>query len=144
MTEYSYIFDEFKDKITDPDLHLFCEDLQNEMLLAFMRKAISRCSDSIENVDLSLRDDLDMVFEEDLPYKVVDIITEWMVYYWLQPYVNNAENLRNALSTKDFAVFSPANLLKEIGERFKAAKSATRGMMNEYSVRIGDVRKLKS
>ncbi len=42
-TSYETVFNEFKDKITDPDLITFAESLQTEMLVAYMNKAISRC-----------------------------------------------------------------------------------------------------
>ena len=122
-TSYETVFNEFKDKITDPDLITFAESLQTEMLVAYMNKAISRCGRVTNKVvDLSLRDDELMEFSVEIPYEVMDIITEWMTVFWLQPYVNNLENLRNNLSTKDFPVFSPANLLEKVGNRYDTAR----------------------
>ena len=144
-TTYKYIFAEFKDKITDTDLLMFMEDLQNEMLVALMNKAISKCERVVkEEVDLSKRDDELMTFLVDIPSEVIDIITEWMVVYWLKPYVNNIENLRNNLSTKDFTVFSPANLLEKIGDRYTSARKYARSITNEYSFMIADMARLKT
>lgn len=78
-------------------------------------------------------------FREDLPYEVIDILTEWMVAYWLKPYVNNLENLRNNLNTKDFTSFSPANLLEKVGDRYTAARRYARSLSNEYSIVINDL-----
>lgn len=144
-TSYETVFNEFKDKITDPDLIAFAESLQTEMLVAYMNKAISRCG-RITNkvVDLSLRDDELMEFSVEIPYEVMDIITEWMTVFWLQPYVNNLENLRNNLSTKDFSVFSPANLLEKVGNRYDTARKQARSLTNEYSYIIADMKELKS
>ena len=114
-TNYETVFAEFKDKITDPDLITFAEELQTEMLTAYMKKAIGKCKRVIKTVDLSNRDDELMQFGVEIPDEVMDIITEWMTVFWLEPFVNNIENLRNNLSTKDFSVFSPANLLEKIG-----------------------------
>lgn len=114
MTNYETVFVEFKDKITDPDLITFAEDLQVEMLKSYMNKAIGKCKRIVKTVDLSKRNDENMEFDVEIPDEVMDIITEWMTVFWLQPYVNNIENLRNNLSTKDFSVFSPANLLEKI------------------------------
>ena len=36
------------------------------------------------------------------------------MYYWLNPKVLNSENLKNVLNTKDFSLFSPADLLKKL------------------------------
>lgn len=144
-TSYETVFNEFKDKITDPDLITFAESLQTEMLVAYMNKAISRCGRVTNKVvDLSLRDDELMKFSVEIPYEVIDIITEWMTVFWLQPYVNNLENLRNNLSTKDFSVFSPANLLEKVGNRYDTARKQARSLTNEYSYIISDMKELKS
>ena len=100
-TSYETVFAEFKDKITDPDLITFAEELQTEMLTAYMKKAIGKCKRVIKTVDLSNRDDELMQFGVEIPDEVMDIITEWMTVFWLEPFVNNIENLRNNLSTKD-------------------------------------------
>lgn len=144
-TSYETVFNEFKDKITDPDLITFAESLQTEMLVAYMNKAISRCGRVTNKVvDLSLRDDELMEFSVEIPYEVMDIITEWMTVFWLQPYVNNLENLRNNLSTKYFSVFSPANLLEKVGNRYDTARKQARSLTNEYSYIIADMKELKS
>ena len=143
-TNYEAVFAEFKDKITDPDLITFSEDLQVEMLVAYMKKAIGKCNRIVKTVDLSNRDDEIMEFGEELPDEVMDIITEWMTVYWLQPFVNNIENLRNNLSTKDFSVFSPANLLEKIGDRYDMSYKRARSITNEYSYIIADMKELKS
>lgn len=145
MTSYDYIFNEFKDKITDPDLLLLSNDLQTEVLVALLSKAISRCNRVCSNtVDLSLRDDIILEFSVDIPDDVVDIITEWMIVFWLKPYLNNTENLWNTLSTKDFSMFSPANLLEKISDRYERAWVHARGLTNEYSFAIADMTRLKS
>ena len=143
-TNYEEVFAEFKDKITDPDLITFAEDLQTEILVAYMKKAISKCKRVVKTVDLGNRDDELMVFGDELPDEVMDIITEWMTVFWLQPFVNNIENLRNNLSTKDFSVFSPANLLEKIGDRYDTSYKRARSIMNEYSYIISDMKELKS
>ena len=95
-TSYATVFAEFKDKITDPDLITFSKDLQIEMLTAYMNKAIAKCKRVVKTVDLSKRDDELLEFSVEIPDDVMDIITEWMTVFWLQPYVNNIENLRNS------------------------------------------------
>ena len=144
-TSYDYVFAEFKDKITDPDLITFAEDLQTEMLIAYMNKAIARCSRIVKKtVDLSNRDDKLGDFLVEVPDEVIDIITEWMIVFWLKPYVNNLENLKNNLSTKDFSVFSPANLLEKIGDRYDISRKQARSLTNEYSYIIADMSGLKT
>lgn len=143
-TSYREVFEAFKDKITDPDLLLFSKDLQTETLISYMNKAISKCKRIVKKTtDLSLRDDAILQFQIYICDDVMDILTEWMIVFWLEPYVNNIENLRNALSTKDFSVFSPANLLEKIGDRYTVARKYARSVMNEYSYVIADMGELK-
>ena len=143
-TNYETVFAEFKDKITDPDLITFAEELQTEMLTAYMKKAIGKCKRVIKTIDLSNRDDELMQFGVEIPDEVMDIITEWMTVFWLEPFVNNIENLRNNLSTKDFSVFSPANLLEKISDRYDTSYKRARSITNEYSYIIADMKGLKS
>ena len=143
-TSYETVFAEFKDKITDPDLITFAEELQTEILIAYMKKAISKCKRVVKTVDLANRDDELMEFGVEISDEVMDIITEWMTVFWLEPFVNNIENLRNNLSTKDFSVFSPANLLEKIGDRYDICYKRARSITNEYSYIIADMKELKS
>lgn len=144
-TGYNYIFSEFKDKITDPDLITFAEDLQNDMLAALMNKSITRCKRIVKKiVDLSHRNDELAEFGIEIPDEVIDIITEWMLVFWLEPYVNNLENLRNHISTKDFSVYSPANLLEKIGDRYDVSRKNAKSLTNEYSFIIADMKGLKT
>lgn len=144
MTKYDEIFLSFKDSITDPDLLMFSNGMQVEMLRALMTKAISKCKRICKNVNLDDRDDEIMVFKDELPDEVIDIIVEWMLVFWLKPYLNNIENLRNSLSTKDFSVFSPANLLDKISNRYENARKHARSLTNEYSYIVADMKRLKS
>ena len=144
-TTYKYVFDEFKDKITDPDLLSFADDLQNDMLNALMRKAITKCKRIVKDtVDLTLRDDTLATFSVEVPDEIIDIITEWMQVFWLEPYVNNLENLRNNLNTKDFSGYSPANIIEKIGSRYDISKRSARSLTNEYSYLIADMSVLKT
>lgn len=144
MTQYEDIFSSFKDRITDPDLITFSQDLQIEMLIALMNNAINRCQRICNAVDLSYRDNELLKFNVDVPDDIVEIICEWMTVFWLKPYLNNQENLRNALSTKDFSFFSPANLLGKIGNTYKEAFKQARSLTNEYSYIHADFTRLES
>ena len=143
MTDYKEIFDSFKDKITDYDLPLYTDDIQYEILCNILRKACAKFG-RICKSDLSTRDDEIMSFECDLKIEEIDILTEWMVYEWLTPYLNNIENLRNQLNTKDFSFFSPANLLSAIQNVHTASRKRAKSMMNEYSYVNSDLEKLKA
>lgn len=144
-TTYKEVFDSFKDNITDPDLLQFAQEMQDDILLAIMKKAIAKCQRVVkQTTDLSQRDEANFTFTEVIPEEVLDILTEWMTVVWLRPYVNNIENLRNGLSTKDFSLFSPANLLDKIGDRYDKSRKYAKSITNEYSYVIADMKGLKT
>jgi hypothetical protein len=143
MTNYKVVYDDFKDKITDPDLLLYLQSVQDEILLSTMNKACTRFK-RICKINLADRDDVLLQFNQTLDDDVIDILSETMIEIWLQPYVNNAENLRNRLNTKDFEKISPANLLNAIQSRYKDAHKAAKSRMNEYSFIHGDMDVMKT
>lgn len=144
-TKYEVIFSSFKDNITDPDLLMFTEEIQTDMLVAIMSKAINKCQRICANeVDLSRRDDSVLTFDVEVPCEVIELVSEWMTVFWLKPYLNNAENLRNSLNTKDFQFFSPANLLEKISNTYENSRKHARSLTNEYSYIHADISRLQS
>jgi hypothetical protein len=142
MTEYKVVFEKFKDKITDPDLLLYLESIQQEILISLMSSACVKFK-RICKQNLSDRDNTLMMFNFDVDEEVIDIMTDIMVEYWLKPYLNNIENLRNQLSTKDFSVFSPANLLNAVQNTYDLSRKRAKSAMNEYSFINGDWDRLR-
>jgi hypothetical protein len=78
-------------------------------------------------------------FTEDLDLMEIDILTEGMVEAWLKPIRNNLDLLRNALSTKDFTTFSPANLLDKVNDTYSMAHANFLSRIKEYSFIRNDV-----
>lgn len=143
MTKYKTIFDKFKDKITDYDLPLYDEETQNSILLSLMNTACIRFK-RVCKVNLSDRDDVLSEFGNDLDDEIIDIITEIMLEGWLKPALNNIENLRNCLNTKDYNQYSPANLLNAVQNTYNLCRQRAKSMINEYSFAYSDVESLKS
>ena len=112
-TPYSEIHNVFLNKITDYDILKYLdterEDLLNHYLLSACTKFKRVCK-----IDLTDRDDTLKQFNQDLDEDIIEILATGEVYYWLNPKVLNSENLKNALNTKDFSLFSPTPLLKEL------------------------------
>ena len=155
-TTYYHIYEEFLDKITDPDLLLLTEDAQEETKRAYLEYAVRKCAMYVSpRFDLSKRTvvegsnpatygwELD-AFEEDLDDNVIVMLTEYMVEAWLKPYVNNADLLRLHMNTKDFNTTSPANLVEKIGARYDEARRRARSLRNEYTYIINSVTDLST
>lgn len=163
-TTYSHIYEEFLDKITDPDLLLLAEDDQEATKRAYLDYAVKKVSRYVApKFDLTKRTVVEVVddttpnydgeepdiveaeaFEEDLDDEVIVMLTEYMVEAWLKPYLNNADLLRLHMNTKDFNTTSPANLVDKIGVRYDEARRRARSLRNEYTFIINSVTNLST
>ena len=74
--------------------------------------------------------------EEDIG-EIVDIVSEGMVVQWLKPYVYRQELLENALNTRDFTTYSPAELLKQVRSAYNGVQKDYTQMIREYSYNHG-------
>lgn len=74
--------------------------------------------------------------------EIVNIVSEGMLIHWLKPYVNRQESLENVVNTRDYSTYSPAELLKRVGERYKAAMRDFKQMALEYTYAHGDLTRL--
>ena len=130
-------------KIMEYEFASIDEDERTEMVDAYMKRAIADFK-SICVYDLSSTgDDDEREFDVEIPDEdideIVDIISEGMVVQWLKPYVYKQENLELALNTRDFTTYSPAELLRRVGEAYKQAQRDFVNMQREYSYRHGDL-----
>lgn len=153
-TTYSSIYDEFLDRINDPDLLCLSDDDQEATKRACLEYAVDKCKEFVDGIDLDARVTVDVdpeseyydssnpheeAFEADLPSAVRVMLTQYMLVHWFQPYAHNADLLRLHMNTKDFNTTSPANLVEKIGARFDEARRRARSLRNEYTFSVNDV-----
>lgn len=139
-TEFSVIYGSFLSKVTDNDLADMTDRAANIVMSDLLQQAIVKFSESCKK---NLADTDSTGFLDDLDIYEVDILSELMVEAWYKPHLNFTELLRNKLSTKDFATFSPANLQKENRESYELAHQRARSMINEYSFRMNNIGEMK-
>lgn len=130
----------FLEKVTDYNFPLTDYE-RNGMVDGYMKRAIAQFR-HVNRYDFSTTaDDITRTFDVDVEDddldEIVDIVSEGMLVQWMKPYVYAEENLENALSTKDFTVYSPANLLLRIKEAYNQAKRDFVVMSREYSYNHG-------
>lgn len=140
-TPYSDVFNVFLGKITDYDLPKFNDIDREDILEGYMVSACVKFN-KVCLVDLYDRNNDSKQFNNDLDDEIIDIITENMLVEWLKPKLLSTENLENALSTKDFSLFSPANLLGNIRETMNLIKKEARVLINNYSFNNADPEEL--
>lgn len=137
-TPYSAIHNIAIGKFMDFDMLKFNEDDREEILNRFLKSAIVDFL-PICKEDLSTRDEGLQEFAADLPDDVMEILAAGEAYYWLKPRVNNLENFRNLMSTKDFSFFSNANLLNALQALSAQLENEFRRKMYLYSYRKADM-----
>ena len=139
-TDFSVVYGSFLSKVTDTDLSDMAEEDANSVMSDLLKQATVKFSESCKK-DLS--DVTTTGFVSDLDDYEIDILSELMVEAWYKPHINYTDLLRNKLSTKDFTIFSPANLQKENRESYELAHKRARSMINEYSFRMNNIGDLK-
>ena len=109
-TSFDEIYKRFLAKIADYEMLEYGEATLEEYLLDLLTASIDDfselCKQDISTVDLSLS-----MFYVTLTQREKDILALGMVVHWIRPKVYNSDMLRNVLNTKDYSVYSPANLL---------------------------------
>lgn len=136
MTAYTTIYNSFLDKVNDYDLADMTPELAQTSMRGWLNQAVVRFLESCKK-DLTQTEEGG--FTEDLDLMEIDILTEGMVEAWLKPIRNNLDLLRNALSTKDFTTFSPANLLDKVNDTYSMAHANFLSRIKEYSFIRNDV-----
>lgn len=136
MTAYTTLYNSFLDKVNDYDLADMTEAMAQTSMRGWLNQAVVRFLESCKK-DLTQTEEGG--FSEDLDLMEIDILTEGMVEAWLKPIRNNLDLLRNALSTKDFTTFSPANLLDKVNDTYSMAHANFLSRIKEYSFIRNDV-----
>ena len=85
--------------------------------------------DDIEEVDT---DYTNKIFSRQLSPIEIDILSFLMICEWLNPMVLSEEALSNKLSSKDYDVYSPANLLAQLRGVKKDADNEVGRLITKY------------
>lgn len=141
MTNYDVVYDVFFDKSREYEIFELSEETSKEVLLGYLKGAVSMFSRVCDKVKTFDKDGDS--FEDDLSLTEIDILAEAMVLMALKPKLNNSDNFKNGLGTKDYTLFSPANLLNSIQNVYDRCFKQVRSMMNEYSFENNDIKEIK-
>lgn len=140
---YDAFTDAFLAKITEFDLLDMNQWDANEMINKYMKKAVVAFNKVCVYDLIAGQDDengqYDVEIKEEDVDEIVDIVSEGMVVQWLKPYVYRQEVLENALSSRDWTVFSPANLLLRLTELYSKVQKDYKQMVRDYSYHHGDL-----
>lgn len=139
-TPFSDVYGVFTSKINDYSLAMLGQELAEETMFRYLQSACNRFTQSA--VDLSERDLENKHFIDNVPEEEQEILALYMVAEWLSPKLYTAGLLQQTMTTKDFALYSQANHIKELrGVRADAMREAD-GMALKYTYRdgVGDLK----
>ncbi len=142
---YDVIEDAFLSKITEFELLKIPEGGRTTLLDGYLKRAASgfrkNCKYDLTAVDDVTREFTPDFLEEDAD-ELVEILSEGMIVQWLKPYIYKQELLENALNTRDFTTYSPAELSKQVRTTYEKAQRDYVQMVREYSYNHGALTEL--
>ena len=143
---YDTFIGAFLSKVTEFEFLKLDEENRDELISGYMKRAIAAFKKNCKYDLGGTQDDFLREFDVDVDPsdldELIDIISDGMVVQWLKPYVNQQENLQNAISTRDFSVYSPAELLMRVGNAYEKAQKDFTQAIREYSFNHGDLKSL--
>lgn len=141
-TLYSTIYDEALAKMREYAFLKMDDERIYAILAPYLRNAESDftriCIEDLTT--LAYDDDGNAIgYADTLSNESIDILSLGVVCYWTTAYVADADKWRNALGTKDFTVFSPANLLNVTKETRDNFLMEYHDKINRYSYLYGNL-----
>lgn len=140
-TPFENIYARCRGRIRDYDKEGYTDEMFAQAEQDLLEVAIDDFSDiciqDLTDYDIELQE-----FNIELSRKEQSILALSMIVHWLEPYVYNSDALKNAMSTKDFSVFSPAKLLEQMKDLLQQSERKLKAEMNGYSFRVNKVSEL--
>lgn len=137
-TKYEEIFDRYRARVRNYDFLDYDAITRLEYQKELLALAVSDFEDICKQ-DLNDREDDILSFAATLTNREKDILALGMVLHFVEPYVYNTDALQNALNTKDFSLYSPANLLEKMTELMEMTEKRLRREINLYSFRNNEI-----
>lgn len=143
-TSYNTIIERFLPTVAEYMLLEMTEDQRNSVLDAYIISAATEFNVACLH-DLEQRDEENRCFMEDLSDEEIEILVDMMRVAWLKHKLYDSEKLRNGMSTKDYTVFSPANLLAELRDTYADARETAMNRLTNYTYthNVGKIARLK-
>ena len=137
-TLFSSIYSRALFKLKDYDFLQLESGLRNQILHNYLISAQSEFQHCAKQ-DLSQRNDEEEFYEEDLDEDVIEILCLGVAYYWMSANTLDSDKMRNHLNTKDYSVYSPANLLDKLSTLRKDLRKEFEQAIKKYTYRVGDL-----
>lgn len=138
-TSFDAVYYDFLSKVQDPTFFELPVTTRESLLEGFLNTAQAKFQ-RVCKVDLTDRDNMLKLYNNDLDNEIIDILGTGMVWAWLCYKLNYSDLLENFLSTKDYTLAAaPSNMLREVrATRDTALKDFSRDI-TMYSYAVGNI-----
>ncbi len=138
MTKVLDLYDGFLTKISDYNFlsEERTDEEVDEELYGYLKSACRRFSNKCKQ-DLTIVEDGvtgEKTFVSTLTLMEEDILIALMLVEYLKPQVLSSDTIRQAMSDKDFQVYSQANHLRELGLLYRLFRAEARAMISDYTL----------
>lgn len=140
-TRYEEVYERYRGQVRNYEFLDYDAVTREAMQLDLLKMAISDFEDVCKQ-DLNDREDDLLEFNIRLTNREKDILALGMIVHFVRQYVYNTDALQNGLSTKDFTLFSPANLLEKMTTLLTTTERQQMKEINLYSFRNGEIASL--
>jgi len=140
-TPFEEVYTLFLAQLDDNELYLLPDEELEENLEGWLMLAIPSfhaCRKNIEDVDTIFKE---FKVELDLTEKV--ILAKYMVIEYLRPKILYQQAVSDELISKDYKIWSPANMLRVTQNMQTSIDSSTNSLQSQYSWRPERIRKWK-
>lgn len=140
-TRYEEVYERYRGQVRNYEFLDYDAVTREAMQLDLLKMAISDFEDVCKQ-DLNDREDDLLEFNITLTNREKDILALGMIVHFVRQYVYNTDALQNGLNTKDFTLFSPANLLEKMTTLLTTTERQQMKEINLYSFRNGEISSL--
>lgn len=131
-TSFNDIVERFIPTVAEYSFFKLDDEELNELLKPYIISAVTQFSSVCMSETVQFNKD-SFEFSEDLSDEVIDILVDLVRVEWLKHKLYNADLLKNGMSTKDYTIFSPANLQEQIRETYVDARNTAKMRLYQYS-----------
>jgi len=130
ITTFEDVYKVFFRKITDYDLTEIDELTLKEILNDYLQTAIVRFYFCKKN--LYDKDDEEEMFNVKLDNLEIEILANYMVIAWIEPFINSTHLIKQVMTDRNFNIYSQSQHLKRLKELKSGAESEIRELKRIY------------
>ena len=137
-TPLDEIFDAFYSLIKDTDFYKMDDEDLYKLTKIYFEMSATRFKECKSNLELVQDEDGNYYTTDKLTLEERNVISQGMVYYWVESKVNYNKLMKNQINTKDYNQLSNANVLLRLNELLDYYRRNFHRLRKAYTQRYKD------